>query len=56
MIKTLIDVFDYLETHYGRKLSEAEKNIIRARMIVFGKSVQETFEDLGIDCDKVEIQ
>ena len=55
MIKTLNDVFDYIENHFGRKLSEMEKHNIRVRMLV-GEKAHEILESVGIDSSKVEIQ
>lgn len=56
MIKSLNDVFDYIEKSYGRKLSEVEKGIIRFRMFVLRESVQIIFKNIGIDASNVEIQ
>lgn len=56
MIKTMSDVYDYIEKQYSKKLSESEKVVIRFRMIVLRESVRKIFDDFGIDASKVKIQ
>lgn len=56
MIKTLNDLYAYIEEEFERKLTQAEKHSIRCQMICLQKSVYEILEMLDIDSSKIEIQ
>lgn len=55
-ISTIKDIFCYIEKKLNTKLSETQKIQIRFRLLVSKQSVQDLFDELGIDYKNVEIR
>lgn len=56
VIKDMKSLYEYIERTYRRRLSEAEKGIIRFRMVVLRKSVKVLFKELDIRSEDVIIK
>lgn len=56
VIKDMKSLYEYIERIYERRLSKAEKGIIRFRMVVLRKSVKILFKELGISSEDVIIK